>query len=277
MPQLACPACTAVCSPLHGGYNDVRLRTSEYTAWVVSPFASKPGVDIRDAPYLPQANHILAALPRKANRRFLAALTAVDLPLGQVLFQARTASRHVYFPNDCTVSLIAMADSASGLEVGLVGKEGMVGIPLALGASSSPVRALVQGAGSAMRMTSARFGRELKRNRPLQRSLDRCVYVAMATAMQVAVCNNEHLLEARLARWLLMTRDRAASDTFRCTQESIALMLGVRRVGVTVAASALARRKLIRYRRGAMEILDHKRLLAISCSCYQVIRNLERA
>ena len=194
-----------------------------------------------------------------------------------MLCEPRTPNRHVYFPNDCMVSLLAVADRGRGLEVGLVGREGMVGISVALGASRSAVRALVQGAGSAMRMSSARFGRELKRNRPLQRSLDRCAFVAMATAMQVAVCNNEHLLEARLARWLLMTRDRVASDKFHCTQESIALMLGVRRVGVTVAARALAQRRLIRYARGAMEILDHKRLLAVSCSCYAVIRNLEKA
>jgi CRP-like cAMP-binding protein len=202
-------------------------------------------------------------------------MTAVDLPLGQVLYQPRTTSRHVYFPNDCTVSLVAIADRSSGLEVGLVGREGMVGIASALGVSTSPVRALVQGAGSAMRMTSARFGRELKHNRPLQRELDRCAYVAMATAMQIAVCNNEHLLEARLARWLLMTRDRAGSDKFRSTQESIALMLGVRRVGVTTAASALQQRKLIRYSRGTMHILDSAGLLAVSCSCYEVIRKLE--
>jgi len=203
-------------------------------------------------------------------------MTAVDLALGEVLYHARTANRHVYFPNDCTVSLVAVADrSSGGLEVGLVGREGMVGVSSALGVSTSPVRALVQGAGSAMRMSSARFGRELKHNRPLQRELDRCAYVAMATAMQIAVCNNEHLLEARLARWLLMTRDRAGSDKFRSTQESIALMLGVRRVGVTAAASALQRQKLIRYSRGTMQILDGNGLLEVSCSCYDVIRKLE--
>jgi CRP-like cAMP-binding protein len=194
-----------------------------------------------------------------------------------VLYQPRTTSRHVYFPNNCMVSLLAIADRKSGLEVGVVGREGMVGIPLALGVSTSPVRALVQGAGSAMRMSSARFGRELKHNRPLQRELDRCAYVAMATAMQIAVCNKEHLIEARLARWLLMTRDRVASDEFRFTQEYIALMLGVRRAGVNSAASALQRRKLIRYSRGVVQILDRARLRAACCSCYEVIRKLESA
>jgi CRP-like cAMP-binding protein len=141
---------------------------------------------------------------------------------------------------------------------------------------TSPVRALVQGAGSAMRMTSARFGRELKRNPRLQSALNRCAYVAMATAMQTAVCNKAHRLEPRLARWLLMTQDRVASDRFQCTQEAIALMLGVRRSGVTEAAGGLQRRKLIRYSRGAIEILDRPGLLAVSCSCYEVIRGLER-
>jgi CRP-like cAMP-binding protein len=220
---------------------------------------------------------VLAALPAKANRRFLSALTRVDLPLGQVLYQPGTTSRHVYFPNDCTVSLVAIADQSSGLEVGLVGRESMIGIPLALGISTSPVRALVQGGGSAMRMTSARFGRELKHNRPLRRELDRCAYIAMATAMQIAVCNTAHVLEARLARWLLMTRDRAASDRFQCTHEAIALMLGVRRSGVTLAASGLQRHNLICYNRGAMQILDRDGLLAVSCSCYATIRELERA
>ena len=153
----------------------------------------------------------------------------------------------------------------------------MIGIPLVLGVSTSPVRALVQGAGSAMRMTSARFGRELKRNRPLRRALDRCAYVAMATAMQSAVCNKAHVLEARLARWLLMTQDRVSSDKFRFTQEFIALMLGVRRAGVNAGAAALQRGKLIRYRRGTMQILNRAGLLAASCACYAIIRKLENA
>lgn len=201
----------------------------------------------------------------------------MDLPLGQVLYQPGALSHHVYFPNDCTVSLVALADLSSALEIGLVGKDGMVGIPLALGVPTSPVRALVQGAGSAMRMSSARFGRELKHNAPLQQALHRYAYVAMATAMQTAVCNKAHRLEARLARWLLMARDRAASDRFQCTQHSMALMLGVRRAGVATAASRLQRRGVIRYTRGAMHILDRQRLLAASCSCYDVIRKLETA
>lgn len=173
------------------------------------------------------------------------------------------------------VSLLAVADRGNGLEVGLVGAEGMVGVALALGISKSPVKALVQGAGSAMRMSAARFSKELEHSRPLRREVDRCAYVAMATAMQVAVCNKAHMLEARLARWLLMTQDRVAVDRFRFTQEFIALMLGVRRAGVNTAAGALQRRGLIRYSRGSMQILDRRGLRAASCSCYKVIRQLE--
>jgi len=191
-----------------------------------------------------------------------------------VLYQSGAPTRHVYFPTEGMVSLLAVADRGSGLEVGLIGTEGMVGVALALGVSKSPVKALVQGAGSAMRVSAARFSKELEHNRPLRREVDRCAYVAMATAMQVAVCNKEHLLQARLARWLLMTRDRVGSDDFRFTQQFIALMLGVRRTGVTVAAGELQRRNLIRYSRGRVQILDGGRLRAASCSCYDVIRKL---
>ncbi|HZS68391.1 MAG TPA: Crp/Fnr family transcriptional regulator [Burkholderiales bacterium] len=204
-------------------------------------------------------------------------LTPVELALKQVLDQPGRSSRYVYFPNHGMVSLLAVADGRNALEVGLVGAEGMVGISAALGAPSSPVRAMVQGAGSALRITASRLRRELERNAPLRREVERCAYVAMATAMQVAVCNKEHVLEARLARWLLMTRDRAASDEFRFTQQFIALMLGVRRTGVTIAAGALQRRNLIRYSRGTMRILDRQGLRAASCSCYAVIRALENA
>jgi CRP-like cAMP-binding protein len=237
----------------------------------------QPGHVIRNASPSPHANRILAALSRKASRSFFAGLTRVELPLGQVLCEARTASRHVYFPNNCMVSLLAVAERGSGLEVGLVGSEGMVGVSLALGAVTSPVKALVQGAGGAMRMSAVRFRRELEHNRPLQRSIERCANAAMATAMQIAVCNKEHRLEARLARWLLMTQSRVASDRFRFTQQFIAVMLGVRRAGVNAAAGALQRRGLIRYRRGSMQILDRPGLLAASCSCYEIIRKLEQA
>lgn len=164
----------------------------------------------------------------------------------------------------------------SELEVGLIGKESMVGIPLALGQTASPVRALVQGSGSAMRMSTRRFARELARNGELKRGIDRSAYLAMTTAMQIAACNNKHLLAARLARWLLMVRDRLGRDEFRMTQEFLAVMLGVRRAGVTAAAVALQGRKLIGYSRGNVRILDPTGLRAAACPCYAVIRRLEK-
>jgi len=203
-------------------------------------------------------------------------LERVVLEFGHVLYEPGDATRHVYFPNDSLVSLLVVVERSAGLEVGMIGKEGMVGIPLALGNPSSPVRALVQGGGSAMRMSGARFAAELKKDGGLKQELGRCMYISMMTAMQIAACNKSHVLAERLARWLLMMRDRVGRDEFRLTQEFLALMLGVRRAGVTGAASALRRRKLIRYRRGTIRILDAKRLRATSCRCYQVIRKLEK-
>ena len=152
----------------------------------------------------------------------------------------------------------------------------MVGIPVALGQAESPVRALVQGEGSAMRMSTARFIQEIRRDGELRRQIDRCTYVAMTTAMQIAACNNRHVLAARLARWLLMVRDRLGRDEFRMTQEFLSVMLGVRRAGVTEAAGALQRRRLIRYSRGKVMILEPEALRAAACACYNVIRKLER-
>ena len=186
------------------------------------------------------------------------------MPLGQVLYRPGSASRHVYFPTEGMVSLLAVvAERRAGLEVGLVGREGMVGIPLALGVSTSPVKALVQGAGSAMRMSAARLGSELKRNRPLQRALDRCAYVAMATAMQIAVCNKTHLLEARLARWLLMTHDRVTSDEFRFTQEFIARMVGTTRSRVNHFLGKFKKLGFVEERDGALQ-LNPALLFAVS-------------
>jgi CRP-like cAMP-binding protein len=223
----------------------------------------------------PAANRVLAALSPDSQKRMH--LTPIKLALGRVLYEPGATTRHIYFPDDCLISLLAVLESGSrGLEVGMVGKEGMVGIPVGLGAGTSPVRALVQGAGTAQRMTAARFRAELKRSPPLRRKLSHGAYVSMATAMRIAACNKSHLLEARLARWLLMMGDRLASCTFRVTQVVLAQMLGVRRAGVTAAASGLQRRKLISYSRGNIRILDLKGLRVASCSCYQVIRELER-
>jgi CRP-like cAMP-binding protein len=194
-----------------------------------------------------------------------------------VIYEPGDATGHVYFPNDCLISLLAEAEGNGEVEVGMVGKEGMVGVLLALGRPTFPVRALVQGGGSAMRMSAKRFVAELKKNGGLKRQVDRGIYVAMVTAMQIVACNKSHSLAKRLARWLLMTRDRVGGDEFPLTQEFLASMLGVRRAGVTEAASALQDRGLIRYSRGRIRILQAEGLRAASCQCYEMIRKLENS
>jgi CRP-like cAMP-binding protein len=219
-------------------------------------------------------NSLLAALPRKSYLRLLPGLAPVDLVFGKVLYEPGAPIRDVYFPSRSLVSLLTVVEGHLALEVGLVGREGMVGFPLALGVGVSPVRALVQGAGPALKMSAARFRAELRASPSLQRELQRYVYTMMAQISQTAACNRFHVVEARLARWLLMTRDRVRSSEFRMTHEFLSHMLGVRRVGVTEAATALQRRKLIEYRRGNIRILDDRGLEAACCSCYKMIRDM---
>lgn len=219
-------------------------------------------------------NSLLAAVPRKAFRSLLAGLEPVTLTFGDVLYEPGETIHHVYFPGASLVSLLTLADGHLALEVGLVGREGMVGIPLVLGHNESSVRALVQGGGTALRMGSARFREEFRSCLPLQRELYRYVHALMAQISQTAACNRFHVLETRLARWLLMTHDRVKSDQFRMTHEFLGHMLGVRRVGVTRAAQALQERDLIRYSRGDITVLDRAGLEAAACECYEVVRDM---
>jgi CRP-like cAMP-binding protein len=219
-----------------------------------------------------QNNHLLAMLPRKSYRDLLPGLAAVKLAFGDVLYESGERIREVYFPGKSVVSLLTVVDGRNALEVGLVGPEGMVGIPLALGMGTSPVRALVQGAGDAMRMSTASFRKAYEANPPLRRQLHRYTHALMAQITQTAACNRFHVVEARLARWLLMTRDRVGSPQFRLTQEFLSHMLGVRRVGVSQAASTLQRRGLIEYRRGDIRIVDRAGLEAAACACYERVR-----
>jgi CRP-like cAMP-binding protein len=217
------------------------------------------------------ANSLLAALPSRNYQRLISGLEPVELKFGEVLYEPGQKIRHVYFPDNSLVSLLTVVDGHMALEVGMVGREGMVGLPLALGMDVSPVRALVQGAGTAMRMESARFSREIRRSPQLQLGVHRYANALMAQVSQTAACNRFHVVVARLARWLLMTRDRVRSGEFRLTHEFLAHMLGVRRVGVTSAARSLQTRKLIAYSRGNIRILDDKRLEAAACECYALV------
>jgi len=217
---------------------------------------------------------MLAALPRKQYQRLLTGLESVALTFGEVLHEPGERIQHVYFPSDSLVSLLTLVEGHLALEVGMVGSEGMVGVPLYLGTDVSPVRALVQGAGAAMRMKSARFSEEIRKSPQLQRELSRYTRALMAQITQTAACNRFHVVEARLARWLLMTRDRVRTDEFRLTHAFLGHMLGVRRVGVTTAARALQKRKLIAYSRGKISILDHRRLERAACSCYKLVKDM---
>ncbi len=219
-------------------------------------------------------NSLLSAIPRTAQRHLLPALEPVELAFGDVLYEPGDIIHHVYFPGDALVSLLTLADGHLALEVGLIGRDGMVGIPLVLGHRRSSVRALVQGAGTALRMPAARFLKEFRRSPPLQRELYRYTHALMAQISQTAACNRFHVVEQRLARWLLMTHDRVRSDRFHMTHEFLGHMLGVRRVGVTRAAQALHKRALIGYSRGDITVLDRKGLEAAACQCYEVVKDM---
>jgi CRP-like cAMP-binding protein len=220
------------------------------------------------------ANQILTFLPPRNFARLRARLEPIVLPFGKVLYEPGEAIRYVYFPIDCLISLLTGVDKRRTLEVGMVGNEGMTGMPFVLGMGVSGVRALVQGGGKAWRIASAPFRIEFDRNRPLQQALFRYTYALMAQISQTAACNRFHDSNARLARWLLMTRDRVGSDEFALTQGFLAHMLGLRREGVTEAASALKRRRLINYSRGQIQILNVTGLKASSCTCYRVVKQV---
>lgn len=217
-------------------------------------------------------NRLLADLPNIDRERLVASCEPVELRFGEILAETGVPIGHVYFPIDCLVAVVAQIDDSARLAVGLIGDEGMFGVSLLLGVNVVPLHALVQGSGRALRVEAAPFQRELARNPALQRELKRYLYVLMAQLSQTAACIRFHVVEARLARWLLMTRDRTHSDTFHVTHEFLAYMLGVRRVGVTKAATALQDRRLIRYQRGNVTIVDREGLESASCPCYKADR-----
>lgn len=219
-------------------------------------------------------NHLIDSLPRTDRARLLAICEPVQLVLGEILCEPGQLTRHVYFPTQGFISLLASIDGKPGVEVGLVGGEGMVGSQLALGVSTVPLHALVQGPGAAWRITAAAFRDELGRGTALQQLLNRYIYVLMAQLASSATCLRYHQIGPRMARWVLMTHDRAPADSFHLTQEFLAYMLGVRRVGVTQAATALQRDGLIEYHHGHMSVKDRSGLEAAACSCYATDRGI---
>lgn len=214
-------------------------------------------------------NHLIHMLPSRERVRLLSICKPVELVLGDVLCRPGETLRQIHFPVDSFISLVTNTDGHPGLEVGMIGREGMLGAHMALGVARVPLQGLVQGAGTAWRADVAAFRRVWQQSPLLQRVMGRYIYVLMTQLASSAACLRYHLIAPRLARWLLMTQDRAHADTFRVTQEFLAYMLGVRRVGVTAAAGALQDAGLIRYARGNMSILNRSGLEEAACSCYE--------
>jgi CRP-like cAMP-binding protein len=220
------------------------------------------------------SNLILAALPRREAKELSDRCTVFELRYGAVLFEPGEQIKYVYFPLTGLISLLTPLTDEVSVEVGLVGNEGMAGISMLLDVPTSPVRGLVQGSGSALRMKASIFRDAIKHSPGLQRALNHYLYCLMAQVAQTAACNRHHDVEHRLARWLLMTQDRMHSDTFYLTQAFLAQMLGVRRVGVTSAAGLLRNKKVISYSRGNLAILDRPSLELASCRCYEAVNLL---
>jgi CRP-like cAMP-binding protein len=220
-------------------------------------------------------NDLIERLPRRARMRLLAVCQPVQLVLGEELCKRGEPVRDVYFPTQGFVSLVAQVDQHSSLGVAMVGREGMVGASLALGVQRVPLRALVQGTGTAWRVRGPAFRSELQGSSALRSSLGRHLYALIGQIAVSAACLRFHLILPRLARWLLMSQDRARADSFHVTHEFLAHTLGVRRVGVTTAAVALQRRGLIDYHRGELTVLDRAGLEAAACTCYAASADLD--
>ncbi|MCC5648438.1 Crp/Fnr family transcriptional regulator [Nostoc sp. XA013] len=224
-----------------------------------------------DNPVKPQVNKLLAALPTSDYERLIPHLKLVPLPTRQVLYEPGEPITHVYFPQHAVISIVTSMKDGSTVEVGIVSNEGMVGIPVILGGNTTTTRAFVQVAGAGMQMDADVLRTEFNSG-AIQNLLLRYLRAIYTELTQSCACNRLHTLEERLARWLLTVSDRLESEEFPLTQEFIAQMLGVRRSGVTVAASSLSRAGMISYQRGQINILNREDLEATSCECYRVIQ-----
>ena len=216
----------------------------------------------------PRPNQIIAALPKVDRNRLLGQCELVHLNFAQVLCTVGDSTRYAYFPTDSFVSLLARLDDHHELEVGMAGDEGMLGIHLVLGLPRAPLRAIVQGGGSALRIEARALLLELKRCPALNRRMLRYASVLMEQRAISMACLRYHEIGPRLSRWLLMSQDRAHADTLPVTQQCLAAMLGVRRVGVTTAAGHLQQQGLITYHRGRLTVLDRPALEMAACGCY---------
>ena len=253
----------------YGNANVIMFPAARSALRVAALRASAPSR--KATPDASAANAMLDALPRAEYQRLLPDLEPVALKFGEVLHEPGAPIRHVYFPVDCVICLLTRASGQCFVETGLVGYEGAVGISLAFGVDASSVRAIVQTAGTALRIPAAPLNRALFGCLNLQRVLFRFAHAKLAQARQTAACFASHLIEQRIACLFLMTSDRSRSREFFLTQEYLASILNVRRESVTASSASLRSRNLISYHRGRIEILDRKGLEAASCSCYKAM------
>lgn len=226
-----------------------------------------------EANRLDRKNHLLAALPMEEYQRLQPHLEVVCLPHRQILHEINEPIDYVYFPTQALVSMVSLMEDGATIEVGVVGRDGMVGLPVCWGGGSATTQAIVQIPGSAIRMTADRLKAEFDRHGALYRLILLYTQALFTQVAQTAACNSRHTVEQRLARWLLSIEDRIESEQLLLTQEFIAQMLGIRRSGVTVAATALQQAGMIRYSRGKIAIVDRQLLQSSACECYKVVKN----
>jgi CRP-like cAMP-binding protein len=219
-----------------------------------------------------RTNQLLAALPDEEWQRWQPRLEAVEMPLGKVICESGHTLSHVYFPTTAIVSLLYVMENGASAEIAVAGNEGLVGISLFMGGGSTPSRAVVQSAGQGYRMQAQTIKDEFERSGVVMHLLLRYTQALITQMAQTAVCNRHHTLDQQLCRWLLLSLDRLPGHELLMTQELIANMLGVRREGVTEAATRLQKAGLIRYARGHISVLDRSGLETRSCECYAVVK-----
>lgn len=227
---------------------------------------------LRDQPQSAERNRLLAALPSESHERLRPHLEPVQLAIRRVLWEPDALIRSVYFPRGCVLSVLVLLEEEAPVEAATIGREGMLGAPVALGAESSSAQVISQVPGEAARVPAAAFREAMARDGALSALMLRYAQALLEQTSQSVACNRRHAMEERCARWLLMTHDRVGADTFPLTHDFLAFMLGVRRASVTVAAGMLQQAGLIRYSRGRVVVLDRARLEEASCECYRVVR-----
>jgi CRP-like cAMP-binding protein len=219
------------------------------------------------------ANKLLAALSPQCYKRLMPHLEPIAFELGDILYHPKEAIRFVYFPHKSIISMVNILEDGLMVEVGVVGGEGMVGIPLLSGDNISPHQAVIQVAGGGMRMKAGAFREEINKHAELNNLVQRYMQALFNQVAQTAACNRLHPIVERLARWMLLTQDRMESEILHLTHDFIATMLGARRAGVTIAAGTLQAAGIITYHRGTVVIQDRERLEEASCECYKIVRD----